>query len=561
MKFLYVLCALCGLVLPTSALDREAFTFTKYDLDVRVEPEQQRLAVRGRITLRNDTGVSQKSLALQISSTLSWRAITSGGEPLQFETHQYTSDIDHTGALSEAIVTLPHEVPSKGTLEFDIGYEGVIPLDTTRLTRIGVPQDKAKNSDWDQISKSFTAVRGIGYVAWYPVATEAASLSEGDSIAEAVGRWKVRHATTAMRVSFQSTSQQPVFFSGIADSAENSQSYVTVQPAICVPTFASADYQKLPTNNFLDLHFLAGQQEAATTYAEVASHIDPIIPVVRSTAAQIPGLQVLGLPDENDSAFVTQGMLLTPFKTPLTNEAELDMVYALALRRIVSPRAWIQEGLAHYAQAAFIEEQKGRQSALDYLDAHKEILVEAEKHAGERTGGGSATDSSVIKAPDNLYLQTKSMYVWWMLRDMSGDASAEVLRSYQYNLDKDAPYVQTLLEKQYHRDLQWFFDDWVYHDRGLPDFRVASVFSTPVNAGGSLVTIEIENLGNAGAEVPITLQTESGEVRGRLEVHARSKSSVRIEAQSAPKEVIINDGSVPESDVSNNTFKIESLSH
>ncbi len=54
MRFLCVLCALCGCAFQASALDREAFTFTNYDLDVRVEPEQQRLAVRGKLTLRND---------------------------------------------------------------------------------------------------------------------------------------------------------------------------------------------------------------------------------------------------------------------------------------------------------------------------------------------------------------------------------------------------------------------------------------------------------------------------------------------------------------------------
>ena len=55
MKFLYVLCVLCGLNLPAIALDREAFTFTNYNLNVRIEPEQQRLAARGTITLRNDS--------------------------------------------------------------------------------------------------------------------------------------------------------------------------------------------------------------------------------------------------------------------------------------------------------------------------------------------------------------------------------------------------------------------------------------------------------------------------------------------------------------------------
>ncbi len=77
-------------------------------------------------------------------------------------------------------MTLPHEIPPQGTVDLDIGYEGVIPLDATRLTQIGVPEEKAKHSDWDRIGKSFTAVRGVGYVVWYPVATESASLSEGE---------------------------------------------------------------------------------------------------------------------------------------------------------------------------------------------------------------------------------------------------------------------------------------------------------------------------------------------------------------------------------------------
>ena len=124
--------------------------FTNYDLDVRIEPEQQRLAVRGKVTLRNDSASPQKNLTLQISSTLDWRSIQFEGKPVQFVSQPYTSDIDHTGALSEAIVTLPREVPPKGTVEVEVGYEGIIPLDTTRLTRIGVPAEVARHSDWDR---------------------------------------------------------------------------------------------------------------------------------------------------------------------------------------------------------------------------------------------------------------------------------------------------------------------------------------------------------------------------------------------------------------------------
>src|SRR5271154_2443597 len=200
MTFFRVLCVLCTLAVPGLALDREAFTFTNYDLTVRVEPGQQRLGVRGKITVRNDSAAPQKNIALQVSSTLDWRSIQIGGNALEFVTHEYTSEIDHTGALSESIVTLPREVPPKGTIEVDVGYEGVIPLDVTRLTRIGVPEEKAKHTDWDQIGKSFTGIRGIGYVVWYPVATESADLSEGNSVFETVGRWTSREVESRVKV-------------------------------------------------------------------------------------------------------------------------------------------------------------------------------------------------------------------------------------------------------------------------------------------------------------------------------------------------------------------------
>jgi hypothetical protein len=562
MKWFWVVCVLCGLALPALALDREAFTFTHYNLDVRVEPEQQRLGVRGRITLRNDSTVMQKSLVLQISSTLTWKSIQLAGKPVQFESHEYTSDIDHTGALSEAVVILPHEIPAKGTVELDVGYEGVVPLDTTRLTRIGVPEEKAKRNDWDQIGRTFTAVRGIGYVAWYPVATKAASLADGDAVPDAVGRWIVRHTETTMDVLFKSTSEQTICFSGgpnlaevpVDESIKSTRDFGKVEPGVSVPTFVIAGYEKLPPQGSVDVEYLPGQEETAKDYAEAASQIETV--QVRGGSRN---LQILSLPDAGATPFVSQGMLLIPLGAELTNEAELDMVYAIARQRVLSSRAWIQEGLSHYAQAAFVEEHRGLQSALDYLTAHTAALVDAEKTAS--VVAASETSRSLVNAPDDLYLQSKAMFVWWMLKDMLGGLPAGALLSYHANEDKEPTYMQRLVAENSKRDLQWFFDDWVYHDRGLPDFRVASVFSRPLENGHFLVTITVENLGRAGAEVPVLLRIEGGEVRQRAEIRGQAKASVRIEVSSTPLEVIINDGSVPESDMSNNTYKIESLNH
>jgi len=141
---------------------------------------------------------------------------------------------------------------------------------------------------------------------------------------------------------------------------------------------------------------------------------------------------------------------------------------------------------------------------------------------------------------------------------MLGALPSEALAQYGSSIDGNPVAMQHLLEKTSGKNLQWFFDDWVYHDRGLPDFQIDSVFPSALEKGGFLVTVTVENKGDSGAEVPITLKTSDSENHQRLEVRGKSKASVRIEIASAPTEVTVNDGSVPESDISNNQFKISS---
>jgi hypothetical protein len=71
-----------------------------------------------------------------------------------------------------------------------------------------------------------------------------------------------------------------------------------------------------------------------------------------------------------------------------------------------------------------------------------------------------------------------------------------------------------------------------------------------------MVTITVDNLGTAGAEVPITVRFAGGDTTKRLEVRGKSKGVIRVEVPSVPEEIIVNDRSVPESNRNNNTFKI-----
>jgi len=571
MKFLCVLSVLCGLGIQAHAIDREAFSFSKYDLDVRIEPEQQRLAVRGKVTLRNDSPSPQKNMTLQISSTLDWRSIQFEGKPVQFVSQPYTSDIDHTGALSEAIATLPREVPPKGTVEVELGYEGIIPLDTTRLTRIGVPAGVARHSDWDRIDKSFTAVRGIGYVAWYPVATESANLSEGNSVFETVARWKARELEAQLRIKLSQSGEgtpTTLVCNGEAGGLRSSEQTGTVYASVnecafqrlgeSVPLFVAGRYDEMDQPS-VTISYAPDHRAAAEIYARAAQQAAPFVAEwfgAPKGAAEVKA-EVVELNDPEAAPYESGSMLLTPLNTD-PKLAQLTVVHQLTHAAFFSPRPWIYEGLAHFAQAVARERESGRQSALDFIGLHRTALAEAEKALTAEKSKDSGADETLVSTSIEELYRSKAMYVWWMLRDMIGDDTLKkALAAYRPADDTTPSYMQHLIEAQSKRDLGWFFDDWVYHDRGLSNFQVVAAYPWDAVGDAHVVTVTMENLGDAGAEVPVILNMEQGEMTKRVQVLSKSKVTVRIEALSTPLEVVVNDGSVPEKDLSNNVYKIE----
>jgi hypothetical protein len=546
------------------SLDREAFTFTKYDLDVRIEPEQQRLSVRGSLTLRNESKTSQKNAALQISSSLTWRSIQADGKPLQFVSQTYTSDIDHTGELSEAIITLPTEVGPGNSVEFTVGYEGVIALDATRLTRIGMEKEKAVHTDWDQISRLSSAVRGVGNVVWYPVAMDAANLSEEGSLFEILGRWKTREANAAMHVklsySLSSEGRPPELIC----NAEGNRMFEAIWPQKVVaqcdfsplgfqaPSFVMAEYAFLEAPQ-LQVFYRDEHKNRAEKFVQATAAAAPF--VTEWVGAARRKVLVAELFDAGASPFESGLMLLTPLGDTDPTLLQIAMVHELTHAAFASNRLWVFEGLAHFMQAAYREQQQNRQAALDFLGLHRAAVMDAERATGSKSK--DTPDEPLISTAVDSFYRSKAAYVWWMLRDMLGDdVLKRALANYRADQDKDPAYLQHLLETESKRNLQWFFDDWVYHDRGLPDFRVESAFPRQASQNNYLITVTVENLGAAGAEVPVTIHFDDAEITERVEVLGKAKAVVRVATPKPPTQVTVNDGSVPESDLTNNSFKV-----
>ena len=571
-------------------VDRNAFTFTRYDLQVNVAPADHSFSAKGTITLRNDSSAPQQHASLQISSTLDWKRIdlatkgtsTTGAsttlwKPAQFLSQPYSSDIDHTGELSEAIVYFPATAPG-GTVDLRIEYSGTIPRDSTRLTRIGLKEVRAVTADWDTISDTFTAVRGVGYVCWYPVSMDAASLSSGTDVFDALGSWKRRETGAVMKVAMTaSVTVTPADvivandtpqtsgkgWGGLSSSSSQgaSKNFSAGQDLVwdslseVVPTFAVGSYSETAeAQGGTVVYHLPGREPAAADYAHAGGSVSQL--VAQWFGPRKRSVRIVELADPDALAYDAGPVLFTPLRTIERKTLELILAHQFTHATIDSPRPWIYEGLATFAEALAREQQDGRDGALQFIQSKLPVLARVEQ--GRNGTDANAAANSLINTSDEVLYRTKAMYCWWMLRDMLGDTPLQkAIRSYRAADDRQPATIQQLLETESKKQLEQFFDDWVYRDRGLPDFKVDAAFPRPSLAGTWGVTVTVENLGAVGAEAPVTVRAQEGQRTGRVLVPAHDKAVVRVLVPTQPVEVIVNDGSVPESDLTNNRFNVQ----
>ena len=541
------------------ALDRNAFTFLNWNLNLRVERQTESLFARGKILLRNDSAQPQRQVSLQISSSLKWASIKQNGAVSHFDTGQVRSDLDHTGNVQEAVVQLSAAVAPGAMTELEIGYSGTVSLDTTRLAQLGVPLDIRAATDYDRITPTFTCLRGVGHVLWFPASLDPALMNDGNRVFEETSAWAVRHAASSMTVRIDTTDQLTSGpwignAQGTADESSGGISdSVLLWPHLGFvgPVIVSGRYQQLVArrdqHSSFTISFFPEHQNEAADYQRVIHDTLPTITGKSSFPASL-----IELPEKQDSTFDADRVLLAPLKTIDRKSLEVSIAYILTHQSLWSPRAWINVGSAHFAQALMRERQDGRAAAIAFMSQRLTPLTLVDSGAAE-----TARSHSLVNTTSEVYYRTKAMYVWWMLREIVGQrALLDSLQQYDPDADKEPAYMQKLLEKNSRKDLEWFFDDWVYQDRGLAEFTVTNGYARPSLQGIYLVSATIENQGGAAAEVPVIVHTQNGDIPSRIRVPAHTKTAARIEVSSKPLEVTVNDGSVPETDRSDNTTAI-----
>jgi len=545
---------------PTAAdAERTAPTYTAFDLDVRLRPAESHIAVRALITLRNDSKTPLARLPLQLSSDLTWEIIRLNGHPVPFTVAILNSDADHTGQLHEASITLPAPLAPGSSLQLDVTYSGAISQSIKRLQAIGTPDEVASHSDWDRISSSFTGLRGFGNVLWYPASSVPVILGDGARLFDEIGTHKLRLTGAHFRLAL--TIEAPAgdapniaLINGNPAALAASSSTDVTLPAIETahvddatlgfeaPSIFLASRASHPVTN-ATIWARPESERNLPTWSNAAADVTPFL---QTWLGQQPRSQltILDLPEDGDIPFETGSMLATPVRAAPAEVLEGVMAHALTHAWVMSPRAWLSEGVAHFMGTLWIEKSQGRERALETLDSSRSALAIVEP---ESPGASDGQPLTACISP--VYYRTKAAYVFWMLRDIVGDATlSAALRTYSPQKDTADDAFQKLLEQAGQRkQLSWFFDDWVYKDKGLPDLAIEGIYPSPASVAGSyLVAVNVANNGYAAVEAPVQVITGLTTITQRVQIPGRSKAVQRILIQGDPTEVRLNDGTIPE---------------
>lgn len=544
--------------------ERTAVVITAWELDVHLSPAKQSMEAHARVTLRNAGTSALVRIPLQLSSTLNFETVGLHGARLAFTQTTIASDTDHTGHLREATVALPEPLAPQGQLTLEVDYGGTVSLTAQRLTAIGAPDATAQASDWDRISEDFTGLRGFGNVVWYPVSSLPVSLEDGARVFNEIGRQKLldQEATASLRMTDE-------FFGPAPTAAVLDGRFVNLDKPAAMPTasFPGVITASLPATRLgfetpslfvahrdetqgNGLRVLATQADsaAAPSYIEAAARVQPLLETwlgentAKTTSGQRLSATILDLPESDDAPAETGACLEQPLSSDDTQHIAATIVYTLAHGAFWSRRAWLNEGVAGLMGTLWIESRKGRTAAIENLNAGRQALA-----LDEPASPGEGAGEDLLHATRESYYRTKSMYVLWMLRDIAGDkALAAALQGYDPAEDTRPDYFEQLLERTSGKDLRWFFDDWIYRDRGLPDLSIAGVYPNRLARQQFLIAVEVANDGYAAVEVPVTVKGVDGSVTDRVRVPAHGRITHRMTFQENPTEVDVNDGTVPE---------------
>jgi hypothetical protein len=552
---------------------RRAILFTKYALDVRLETRDATMHARAIVTVKNDSAAALDAIPLQISSSLQWEAINAGGKPLRFAHHTVATDADHTGAMNEALVTLASPLAPGGEQTLTVFYSGSAAPSAKRLETIGTPPDVAIHADWDGVRDEFTGLRGFGNVLWYPVCNVPVVLGDSDRFFSEIGMTKLREraAMVSMTVTEEFSGAAPTvaFLDGIPVTVEATPPTAgsdlpgiataklpETRLGFATPTLFLAR-RTLETGNHLKLYARQSDAAATQSYMTAASILTSQM-TDWFGAKPKSDLSILDPAEAEDNPSEERALVVTNIANVDPKKLLGPMSHVLTHAYFQSPQPWLEEGVAQFMASVWTERRDGREAAITQMDNMRGALSLAETGDPDRDAG-----QPLIAAHDPIFYRTKATYVFWMLRGIVGDKPLAAALE-QYGTTQDAKQDQSsddfqhLLERASNQKLDWFFNDWVNRDRGLPVLNIEAITPSKGSTEGSyIVAVTVSNAGTAVADVPVTLYSTDATVTERMRIEPKGRATRRFLVNGRPQQVQVNDGTTPETEASVHRKDIE----
>ena len=501
-----------------AAAERSSIAATAVNLDLHLNAHTGEAEARAQLTVRN-TGVAPlQRVPLRISGALRWESarIAGAASSLPLEQHHLADDLDHTGVSTEVAITLQQPLAPGASVALDLYYGGTLGASAQRLLALGAPASRAALTDWDTVTDTFTGLRGLGEVLWYPVAGTPALLRDGSAVTDAVEQSRLRDAVGSFRLrltlAYEGLRPDAAFFCGerkplqplAADTNQTSDSGAVV-----------AEWTRSPLGPHTPSLFVAsgapagtGTVRVMTAYPAASAAVEQAAARVRPMLAEWLGaaperpLQVLDLPIPGAAAFADGPLLVVPLATQ-SNPAALasSLVQPLANAWLPDGIAapWLRDGLPAFLQAVWAERTVGRAAALANLaatDASLRARSEPAPAAYSSSVEAPAAQSVLATCTDASCTRGKAAYVFEMLRDMLGDAALQQAISgwrvqaegtHRTAADETLAMEKLLQRTAGAKDLGWFFKSWIDAGRALPDLAIVTVAprrverSAPVN--------------------------------------------------------------------------------
>ena len=257
------------------------------------------------------------------------------------------------------------------------------------------------------------------------------------------------------------------------------------------------------------------------------------------------------------SGYLEAGSQISTFQDSVVPHEVAHQWWGSLIANANDENYWFVESLAEYSSALYTESAYGKKKYLEHVDAWRKEILEADARSSVQDGytvWGGPGGFREYRA--NLY--AKGPYAFHMMRVTWGD---ELFKKFLKSLASELKGkeivtrdIQSVAEKTFGANLDWFFDQWL-RGVGLPEFTFT--YSTRPAEDGQQYIIEGEitqrlflKPGMAVKEeiagqyfkgmVPITVIGKSGKEYRKKVLIESPKVAFKFNVPEKPKEVDLN---------------------